>query len=93
MSDRLDASTVIRLAALALGMAFAERDRDTAVHELIDESDGRIGLLVRAKRRVAGSVILDHDSHRQATELLDLAIARGNSGEADRRPRTLRPAS
>lgn len=75
MSTRTHDENVHRVTALALGLAFADREPTMAIEELLHAAAGRVEVLAAAASRVSGSAVVDHDTHRRAANMLRDAIA------------------
>lgn len=81
MSTPTQDANVHRVTALALGLAFADREPTMAVEELIHAAAGRAEVLIAATGRVSGATIGDHDTHRRAAEFLRRAVAQQRRSE------------
>lgn len=76
MSDSSDGPRTCRVAALAVGLAFADREFNEAVEELLDEAEHRVDVLAHARRRSREVQIVDARTQARAVGLLTEAMER-----------------
>lgn len=71
MSRAADQTYVARVAACAVGLAFAGRDEHEAVDELVSMAEDETGVLTAAGREIAGLEHLEEALRSRAATLLD----------------------
>lgn len=76
MPDRSEGLRTRRIAALAVGLAFADRGSNEAVEELLDEAEHCVDVLARARRRCREAQIVDERTQARAVGLLTEAVER-----------------